>query len=872
MITHPWAKLKRENDRDPTSPVVDWHPLVAHSAEVAACLEMLLRHTVLNRRLAHLMGQEALTEANIQRLCVLAVLHDAGKVNEGFQNRAFGETPTSDHVTPMVGMLRGREGPRRLRELLPLKRIYAWFENDWDLTKSWLQTTWSHHGTPVRIESSKKDVWPDSALDRLAEVGTWAQKWYPDAFNDTPAFTQPEVQHVFNGALTLADWIASDTSLFGFNPSQTDTETAIRDAREDAHAALSDLGLILTTEVDESLLTILGGYEPYDVQAQVQNLPTNAAGTLSILESATGSGKTEAALGRYARLLREGLVDSMYFAVPTRAAAKQLHDRVTKARDAIFGGTHPPVHLAVPGYLRVDDVEGTRFGWDVRWDEDVSRRGWAAECSKRYMTSPIAVGTIDQVLLTTLRVKHAHLRLAGLTRSFLVVDEVHASSTYMNELLHNVLALHRRIGGHALLMSATLGAGARAEFMGEDAPSFEDAKAQDYPLISHVAGDTSIDPKEPDPPGVDEDNPACNEKRVVIECVPSMRDPQSIARRAENAAASGAHVLIIRNTVHGCQQVFDKIDSQYSLSVLVDGTAIPVPHHSRFCAQDREMLDDEIERVYGKNETDGQPTRNRDRGIITVATQTVEQSLDIDADMLITDLCPMDVLLQRIGRLHRHDRTDDNVNSLRPDGFGVAQCVVLTPSQRDISSTINPDSGKGRPGPGLGFVYDDLRIIEATWQALEQRDAILIPRDNRTLVEEATHPEILSQINELDPRWAAHECYLRTVRREEVFGAKNAKIHWDKPFTDGRNGFSGERFTTRLGEQDVIVALPEPMQTPFAQTVKEMGLSPYLFGHGKRPDDGDASDVQAITGGFRFRFAGISFSYTNAGIQKQSSP
>lgn len=858
MITHPWAKLKREDDRDTTSAVVDWHPLVAHSAEVAACLEMLLRHTRIGTRMAHLMKQDALTETQIQRFCVLAVLHDAGKVNQGFQNRAFGDEPTCDHVTPMVGMLDSEEHWNATEAALQLSDLYSWFGDMWD-TMDWLHTTWSHHGSLVEVKPLKKGLWPPKAMTRLSEVGKWAREWYPKAFGDAPPVTQTEVQHLFNGALTLADWIGSDTTFFGFDATRTDPAAAIDDAREDALEAFSELGLMLNTDVDASLSTILGGYKPYEVQAEVQRLSTSTDGALSILESATGSGKTEAALGRYAWLLKEGLVDSMYFAVPTRAAAKQLQHRVKEVRDAMFGSNHPPVHLAVPGYLKVDDVEGTRFGWQVRWDEDVDNRGWAAESSKRYMASPIAVGTIDQALLTTLRVRHAHLRLAGLARSFLVVDEVHASSTYMNELLHNVLTLHQQMGGHALLMSATLGSSARATFTSEDPPSFEEAKTQPYPLVSHVNGGTVIDPKKPAPPTGDE-------KQVALDLVPLMRAPEAIARRAEVAASDGAHVLIIRNTVSECQRVFDEIDSQYVFTIPTENGPVHAPHHSRYCAHDREQLDKQIERIYGKNEVDGEPTRPHDGGIITVATQTVEQSLDIDADLIITDLCPMDVLLQRIGRLHRHTRPGQ-----RPDGYQTAQCVVLTPSHRSIANTIEPDTGTGYPGPGLGPVYGDLRIIEATWQALEERNTISIPRDNRTLVEEATHPDVLSQIEQSDSRWAAHVTYLRTGRREEILGAKNAKLSWEKPFVDDANGFSGERFTTRLGEQDIVVALPAPMQTPFGQTVEEMTLSPYLFGQGQRPENGMAAHVHPIPKGFGFTFADTPFTYTNCGIQKRSS-
>jgi len=539
-----------------------WHPLVAHSADVAATLEMLLRHTRLGPRMARLLNQEELTPTQRQRLCVLAVLHDAGKVNPWFQNRASGKGRTSDHVTPVVNMIsrNDEERWRHFASAMGLEPLYPWFGDEWD-TMDWLQITWSHHGRPADIEQPEKNLWPNDSLQRLSRFLDWARQWYTDAFEgEAPPFDSPQLQHLFNGVLTLADWIGSDTDLFEMNPERTDPEAAIDEARGLALDALQDVGLTVSRDLDSSLITLLDGHEPYDIQEAVQSLPASPEGTLTVLESATGSGKTEGALGRYAHLLEEGKVDSMYFAVPTRAAAKELHGRIETARDRMFGEEGPPVHLAVPGYLKVDDVEGTRFGWQVRWDEDVGRRGWAAESSKRYTASPIAVGTIDQVLMSALQASHAHLRLAGLARSFLVVDEVHASSTYMNELLQRVLSLHRDMGGHALLMSATLGAEARADFTGEDVPDIDDAKEQEYPRLTHVNGSTLVDLDQPDAPGE-------NEKEVTFALEGWMRTPKEIARCAETAAADGAHVLVIRNTVTACQSLFEEIDEQYALQI-----------------------------------------------------------------------------------------------------------------------------------------------------------------------------------------------------------------------------------------------------------------------------------------------------------------
>ena len=185
-MDHPWAKFESPDE---------WHPLVAHSADVAAVLEMLLRHTRLGIRLARLMEQDHLVEAQIQRFCVLATLHDVGKVNQGFQNRAFGKTPTADHVTPMVGVLSTRDIKAKVVEALGLRDIVSWFAKPNDVL-SWLQTTWSHHGAPVRPERPDKGLWTSDAIRRLAAFKGWVHLWYPDAFKDAPPFASPELHHL----------------------------------------------------------------------------------------------------------------------------------------------------------------------------------------------------------------------------------------------------------------------------------------------------------------------------------------------------------------------------------------------------------------------------------------------------------------------------------------------------------------------------------------------------------------------------------------------------------------------------------------------------------------------------------------------------
>jgi CRISPR-associated endonuclease/helicase Cas3 len=211
---------------------------------------------------------------------------------------------------------------------------------------------------------------------------------------------------------------------------------------------------------------------------------------LLLIESDTGSGKTEAALAWWMRLYAEGKVDGLYFALPTRVAARELYTRVLQAVERAFEPDQRPrpVLLAAPGYVRIDGEPVLPDPSGALWDDDTARkwreRLWSAERPKRFLAAPVAVGTIDQALLSVLQVKHSLMRSVCLDRHLLVVDEVHASDPYMRELLKGLLRGHLARGGWALLLSATLGETAAAAFFGREPVPLAAAMARPYPLIS----------------------------------------------------------------------------------------------------------------------------------------------------------------------------------------------------------------------------------------------------------------------------------------------------------------------------------------------------------------------------------------------------
>jgi CRISPR-associated endonuclease/helicase Cas3 len=842
-----WGKLSTAGEGG-----LEWHPLPHHCADVAAVAEVLLDLPVWHRRLSRLAGRN-LTPTDSARLTVLAFLHDLGKFNHGFQRKALhGAGPTAGHV---------REAVAALSHLPSLRPLNSWGEAAFDL----LVVALCHHGRPYdcrHLGLVWQSAWwhPEDRRDPIAGVAALvaeAEHRFPNAFvscsPDLPS--APAFGHAFAGLVTLADWIGSDLRFFPFSTSID--EDRIGDSRKRARRAIEAIGLAVPRQHRGDV----HGRSPFrrvaapdfavrPAQTAVESLPLDRGGSLTILEAETGSGKTEAALLRFVGLFEAGEVDGLYFALPTRSAATEIHARVVAATRGAFS-VPPPVVLAVPGYLHVDDASGQRLApFDVLWpDKERFRyRGWASEMPKRFIVGCIVVGTIDQVLLSSLRVSHAHLRATPLLRHLLVVDEVHASDAYMTRILDEVLSHHRAAGGHALLLSATLAGEARARLLkSQRLPAFDEAVGAEYPLITHLAESAEEIPVRTD----------AIEKVVTIEVRPWLEDHGEVARLALSFASRGGRVLVIKNTVDDCIQTQMALErhgrqsGETDLLFGIDGT--PAPHHSRFSRADRELLDRALERALGRKRGSG--------GRVVVATQTAQQSLDLDADVLVSDLCPADVMLQRVGRMHRHADRE------RPTGFERARLFVVVPKDRDLTPLLRAD-GKARHHHGLGSVYADLRILEATWRLIENGREWRIPKMCRHIVEASLHSRVLHDVvAHADDRWRAHTIAmdggeLGRRRLADLNVVDWSQAYSETAFPDGTD----ERILTRLGEGDRRVCFHPAVVSPFGISVDELTLR-ASWTRGVDVELDAAEEVVAAGGVVAFRFGGREFVYDRFGLR-----
>ncbi|MGH7117616.1 MAG: CRISPR-associated helicase Cas3', partial [Acetobacteraceae bacterium] len=329
---------------------------------------------------------------------------------------------------------------------------------------------------------------------------------------------------------------------------------------------------------------------------------------------------------------------------------------------------------------------------------------WIADDRRKVFLAEIGVGTIDQALLGVLPTRHAPLRLFGLSRRVLIVDEAHAYDAYMFEELRRLLAFHAALGGSAILLSATLTGRQRRNLAGafrdtRTEPSEPDSETA-YPLAV-VASTTGIRRTT---------YPIAPELRRVV-TLERVADVETAARAARNAAQSGAAVAWVRNAVDDAIEAADQLRA---------AGCEPLLFHARFAMGDRLAIEREVVRRFGKDST---PELRR--GQVLVATQVIEQSLDLDFDLMLSDLAPADLIIQRAGRLWRHAR------GTRP--LAGPCLMLLTPEPVPDP----PENWLGSELSRTGAVYGDHALLWRSARELLARGAIATPDGIRPLIEAA---------------------------------------------------------------------------------------------------------------------------------------
>lgn len=865
-ISHFWGKYSPKTGESLS--------LLAHVLDVAVVFRALCDLDAIRHALNSTAGV-VLDDVQLDRLAVLVMLHDIGKANLGFQDKILPGRPAKiGHIRELVPLFCDEALREKFLGVLP-RGIGEWFSSE-ICADSYFFAIFSHHGRPTKFTDSRsgsywiaRERWWHSSKTRdpfraIAEISLFAERAFPQAFSDPadPFPDEPRFHHRFAGLVMLADWLGSHNHWFPVK--ETTAEERLAHDIEVVPCLLKAVGLD-TKHFRLKLMATGDRFEsrfkfpPNPTQNMVDDLdPLDSNNCLVTVESETGSGKTEAALNWFCKLFVAGKVDSLYFALPTRVAARELYNRINGYISSWFPDPEcrPVTLLAVPGYAQIDgySVKEVMPDGDTAnlWQEDPDtlylEKYWAGTRPKRFLAATIAVGTIDQALLSIVQTAHAHLRSVCLDRSLLVVDEVHASDMYMSRLLLYLLTHHLGAGGNALLLSATLGSRALSDYTkitkpDSVCPEFKEAIKAPYPSLTLSDGYMVAPP------------PTEQIKEVLFDLRKWAFHPEeALDQILIPALKAGARVLVVMNTVARAIAMFRAMENNHDIDVswLFRCNGMACPHHGRFAPADREVLDMAVSVCLGRGSPPGP--------VLLVGTQTLEQSLDIDADLLITDLAPSDVLLQRVGRLHRHIAD-------RPPEYSKPLCLVLVPEQSlEDAFTIKGEISVNFKRLGYGSVYEDMRTLELTCRFLRERSQVSIPADNRFFVESTTHPEALAKLT--NKCWIEHGHLIRGKGLAKAITADNIANLFDQYFGDITFVETGQAVATRLGINQLHLPLDRKVVSPFGNILTEMVIPGYMA-----PDnlgDGVITIVEEGGGTIIMQCEKRSYRYSRYGLEEIS--
>lgn len=730
-----------------------WHPLVYHSLDVAAVGMAYFKQSSLLDVCCDFLSCSK--QAFLSWSAFLIALHDLGKFSEAFQSQR----------SDLIRALQQREAnPTKIYserhdslgfwlwesylvdEVLPVIGIDASRVTQRSL-KYWLLAVTGHHGMPP-----KSNGYTDNFFRRedkqvaLDFVITIAELLLTEEARQIPS--EPNFKNAgevmswwFAGATVLADWLGSNTQFFPYKEPEIKLEEYWRYAQAQASLALAKSG-ILKEEIErgctlKKLFPKIQNATPLQQWAMTVDIPQSAQ--IYLLEDVTGAGKTEAAIMLAYRLMEQGLAEGFFIGLPTMATANAMYERMAGVYQRLFVGNANLV-LAHGHKKLVEEFAASILPSPVpehdaaQQDETASARcsAWLADHSKRALLASAGVGTIDQVLLAVLHSKHQSIRLLGLFNKVLIIDEVHACDAYMQGVLEVLLEFHARTGGPVILLSATLPGRMKQALLNAYAKGRNQAHAAElhstaYPLATRWH-DTQTDLLE-----------EALETRASVSRTVQVHyeaDFEKVFTHIISALQQGQCVGWIRNTVADAMSAYERL----SQSILPEDITL---FHARFALRDRLDKETQVLDLFGENSS-----QQKRHGRLMIATQVAEQSLDVDFDVLITDLAPIDRILQRAGRLQRHVR-DAHGNRLRGAGTKdqrPAPCLwVYAPAwtaqpKADWYSAVFKKSQ---------YVYGHHGQLWLTAKAL-QKGSIAMPGDARDLIESVfsgikTLPETLGK-------------------------------------------------------------------------------------------------------------------------------
>ena len=608
---------------------------------------------------------------------LVAAIHDIGKVSPTFQEKIYRGT---DGYVP--------------NSLYSLAHINPDMERNWGYhagismaTAQYLQTgryipqiIGQHHGYSPELNGLVAEdqvfggtLWQERRSELVQNLKDATELQFPKVENLLQA-------KAISGLTTVADWIGSGP---GFDKPDDDWRSFIKQAIDEA-------GFVLPNLVKHLSFRDIFGFEPRAIQDSLIQQASQPG--IYILEAPMGIGKTEAALYAAYNIVASGGATGVYFALPTQLTSNRIHDRVNDYLERILASDC--VHR------RALLLHSNAWLKEIVMGEDGGPGGNWFQSGKRGILAPFAVGTIDQALMAVMNVKHGFVRAYGLAGKVVILDEVHSYDAYTGTILDKLVETLRGLQCTVIILSATLTKERREKLLNQTVSD------NSYPLVS-ARKDCDNAPIE---------IRAAIESKTTV-AIQSCKHVDTAIDEALKRSELGQQVLWIENTVGEAQK-------NYSiLAARAHGLGIECGLlHSRYLKADRERLEEYWVTRYGK----GNAAQRRECGRILVGTQVLEQSLDIDADFLVTKICPTDMLLQRIGRLWRHSET------IRP-ADSCCEVWILKPEY--AHALEHPDKEFG-PTAKVYSPYVLLRTVEV-WSDIKE---LVLPDQIRSLIE-ATYRE-----------------------------------------------------------------------------------------------------------------------------------
>jgi CRISPR-associated endonuclease/helicase Cas3 len=773
-----WAKTVRDTDglEQPGISVRD------HCLNVGCVAEAIIASLPPPVR-ALLPGDDGRTAA------LLAALHDVGKITIGFQAKCP-TWLTSVRLPPCSG----GDIALSVTDHAHVSQAFLQRLPNAAVSRLWFVAVGSHHGRPkgrmVRLNNGihveTLSDWAEGHRQQLRDELESVFGPLPMAPPDPLFAPYHSDLWLLAGLITVADWIGSNETWF--SPGEG---LRLDSSRSRACDALRQIGWpggkLRSTSFAEAFGTeTTTAFTPNKVQEAV------AAASLQpgiiVVEGLMGCGKTEAALFAAQQLIAAGHHQGIYFALPTQVTSNRIYRRIerflrnTLADDALLRLAHGNAWLEDDFNLRLTPSFQSWKVEDGENPDDHIREGrsWFAS-AKQALLAPYGVGTIDQALQAVVAVKHFFVRRFALAGKVVILDEIHSYDIYTGTLVTALIRELVNLRCTVIILSATLTAERRRELLAS-ARIVETEAPSAYPLItSGTSGNPALSV-------VAEDWPSRPTIAIRPAIVPEAEVVEELLRRAE----AGQNVLWIRNTVVDAQQSFRAA----SAAVREDTVRVGLLH-SRFPFHRRSELEDDWLELLGKDRPVDRP------GSILIATQVVEQSVDIDLDFIVSDLAPTDMLLQRVGRLWRHERPQRKATA--PEFWIRLPELPATDDTRELKKALGRSARVYAP-------YVLLRTLEV-WSG---KSELRLPSDIRSLLE-ATYAEPAA----CEPQaWQELHAELEAEKRQLSANAEAATLVLGRPTLDDKE----EILTRRKGAPTTPVLLLRSLTTDANGTVHAIAL------------------------------------------------